>query len=737
MLFTFAAHADAIHKRALLIGINDYSASHLGVAASPAPPARTWLNLEGALNDVKLMRALIGSTYGFKSEDIAVLTDQQATRIGILRELQRLERSARKDDVVLFYYSGHGSQVRNSRSAETDKLDESIVPADSRAGVKDIRDKELRDVFNKILDHGAKLTVVLDTCHSGSGARGLDAGLHARVVSEDASDVADPSTGPRPEDRGALVLSATQDFDRAYEIFASDRLMRGAFTWALASALKDAERGEPMSDTFLRVQARLSVDRPGQVPVLAANPAVRLRPFLGERIDRRNRRPVIAVQEVRPDGTYALQGGWLNGVTEHSELHVVGDPDVRLEVSVSDIGSSIGRVVSSPVRSPRRSLASGTLLEIETWAAPPARPLRIWMPSIGNGELTSFAQKLRETAASRNIAWVADPTDTTPTHLIRWRDGGWEVVTNGETKRSATPLDRAAPGQSVFVQLPAPATLAQQIAAVEGIERTEGPETADYILAGRLTVKGAEYAFVRPQASAGDSVRAALPVRTAWTRAESSFLLEDALARLQRIHGWHELTSPAGVAGDYTLGIRRADDHVLVEDGVLLGERPHHLVLRAKSHRSAVYTRFVYAFVIDSSGASTLLFPRADSGSGENRLPLTREASKPTRNADAEIALDESDPFFVSAPYGADTYFLLTTSQPLAGLGSLEWSGVRGQDSRGSSADPHRQTPLEQLLARTLSGARGPNNAAPIRVPTDWSLEKVTFHSVPPRRSQP
>jgi hypothetical protein len=736
-LLTLTVHADSARKRALLIGINDYSASTLTPETSRAPAAREWPNLAGTIHDVHLMRDLLGPTYGFNREDIVILTDQQATRSGILRELKRLEASARKNDVVLFYYSGHGSQVSNSLSPEKDKLDESLVPADSRLGPEDIRDKDLRKIFNKILDRGAKLTVVLDTCHSGSGTRaGLDAGLVARGVKPDERDVADPSDPPHPENRGALVLAATQDFDRAYEIPASDGLIRGAFTWALARALKDTERGEPVSDTFLRIEARLSVSGPGQDPVLAGTPAVRLRPFLGERIDRKNRRPVIAIQEIRPDGMYELRGGWANGVTAGSELRVAGNPDVRLEVqSITGISSSVARLVSSAPARSRTPLGTGTLLEISAWAPPPTTPLRVWIPRAEN-DASGLARKLREAAAAHDISWIADPTEAAAAHLIRWRDGGWEVLADGRTRRTATPLDGIAAGSSVFVQLPVPAKLATLIAEVEGVEITKAPETADYILAGRLTAKGVEYAFIRPQVAASDAARAALPVRTAWTKAASSFVLETALMRLERIHGWHELTSPAGAMSNYTLGIRRADDHVLVEDGVLLGERPHYLVLRVKPGVSDVYTRYLYVFVIDSNGASTLLFPRADSGSVENRLPLTRQAAKAVRNADPEIPLDDFDPFIVSSPYGADTYFLLSTSEPLPALGTLEWSSVRG-GKRGTSSEAPPQTPLERLLARTISGPRGKPNDAPLRVPTDWSLEKVTFHSVPPRRTLP
>src|SRR5205085_10114581 len=130
--------------------------------------------------------------YGFDRHDTITWTDQAATRAAIFHSIENhLESGAAKDDVLLFYFAGHGSQVRNSESDERDKLDESIVPADSRAGAPDIRDKELRVLFNRILDRGARLTVILDNCHSGSGARGLPSGAQARGVQADLRDVAD------------------------------------------------------------------------------------------------------------------------------------------------------------------------------------------------------------------------------------------------------------------------------------------------------------------------------------------------------------------------------------------------------------------------------------------------------------------------------------------------------------------------------------------------------------------
>lgn len=351
-----AAPLAAQTKRALLIGINDYSLSKAG-----------WPNLFGTVNDVAALREMLLHVYGFRQQDIVVLTDKQATRAAILQKLDELARRSGKNDVVLFYYAGHGSQVMNSRSSEPDRMDETIVPADSRAGARDIRDKELRLRFNRMLDCGAKLTVVLDACHSGSGAR---SGARPRAVRPDLRDIADATDyGPKPDTRGALVLSAAQDFDEAYETVDERKTNRGVFSWALLTALRDAEPGEPAEETFLRARARVYVERPFQQPVLAGNEAARRAPFLGVRIDRRDGKAVVAVSRVR-NGTALLQGGWANGLAPGTKLSGAGG--ARLTVTgVTGMARSEARVDAGRVQ-------PGTLVEVTTWTAPPGRKLRVW-----------------------------------------------------------------------------------------------------------------------------------------------------------------------------------------------------------------------------------------------------------------------------------------------------------------------------------------------------------------------
>ena len=302
LLCTIALSSEA--KVALLVGIGDYSATTLRCEAVRTT-GREWPDLPGPPNDVDAFANVLVSDYGFERRNIFMLIDQQATRAAILRAIEeRLVRRAGRNEVVLFFFAGHGSQVRNSLSDEPDKLDESIVPADSRIGARDIRDKELRPLFNRILDRGARLTVILDNCHSGSGARGV---VRPRGLRPDLRDVADRTgAGPRPEDRGALVLTASRDFDLAWDMRDAQGTFHGVFTWALLHAMRNAARGEPAEETFLRAHARVKRERPFQEPVLAGNGRARQSPLLGTEAGRRTPGPGVAWQTLESPSPWRL-----------------------------------------------------------------------------------------------------------------------------------------------------------------------------------------------------------------------------------------------------------------------------------------------------------------------------------------------------------------------------------------------------------------------------------------------
>jgi hypothetical protein len=719
----------APHRRALLVGINDYTASQLNTRPKAAPaPDRDWPNLAGAVNDVNTMRELLVIMYAFDRSDIVTLTDQAATRDAILGGIeQQLVNPAAKDDVVFFYFAGHGSQVRNSFSEERDKMDESIVPADSRNGAADIRDKELRKLFNRILDRGARLTVMLDNCHSGSGARGLGTGARPRGVKADLRDVADRVSSPRPEDRGALVLSAAQDDDTAWETRDAERKFHGAFSWAWIRAMRDAGAGEPAVQTFQRAQARLRAETPYQEPVIAGNSEARLSPFLGTRIDRRNDRIVVAVEKIQSDATIVIQGGWASGLTVGTELREPASNTRLIVTALRGISECEARL-QSPGAMPR----PGALLEVAAWAAPPVRPLRVWIPRAAHGmkDIAAMGRSLAGEAKQHGVQWTTDPIDATPAHVLRWSGKEWELFSGGEVERIGTntaaiaAVSRLSPGETLFVQFPVPVALIDAL-AVDGVEKAARPEEADYVLVGRFTGRHLSFAWLRPSVKTSDRRKTGLPLRTAWVAErrnkkrlrDTAPFLREALLRLRKIHGWLLLESPPGDRFPYQLAARRARDGTLARADAIIGDEKYELVLRVISLPlpAKIPKRYIYAFVIDSSGKSTLLFPPPGSGSVENHFQPS--------GADTEIALGEESAFEASAPYGVDTYFLLTTEEPLPDPSILEWDGVR-------AVKP--QTPLETLLMQTSAGTRSISIATPSR----WSIAKTIYESLPPHTTK-
>ena len=157
-LAMFPAMMNAQTRRALLIGINNYVSDK----QTDKTKGSEWFNLDGCINDLDAMKSLLTIHYSFSDNNIIVLKEKDASRKNILNNLDLLAKETKKGDAVFIYYSGHGSQVRNSLSEEQDKLDEAIVPVDAAEGAPYIRDKELAPLFDRILDNGVMLPVSPD-----------------------------------------------------------------------------------------------------------------------------------------------------------------------------------------------------------------------------------------------------------------------------------------------------------------------------------------------------------------------------------------------------------------------------------------------------------------------------------------------------------------------------------------------------------------------------------------------
>jgi hypothetical protein len=151
-------------KKALLVGINDY-----------APVGAGGPDLGGCVNDVRNMASTLNllGVVPAKPATMRILTNGGATKAAILNGLKWLVTGAKKCDVLIFHYSGHGSQIADVNGDEVDGKDETICPHDfATAGM--IKDDDLSAIF-KTLVPGVNLDVILDSCHSGTGTRELSA----------------------------------------------------------------------------------------------------------------------------------------------------------------------------------------------------------------------------------------------------------------------------------------------------------------------------------------------------------------------------------------------------------------------------------------------------------------------------------------------------------------------------------------------------------------------------------
>jgi hypothetical protein len=160
-------------KKALLVGINKF-------ANYPQ------FTLNGCVNDVKDMAALYKDLLRFKTSEITMLTDARATKANIMANLKAMVAAAKagKLGYLVFSLSSHGTQMNDTSGDEPDGKDEAFVPHDiaEKSGAWDpahiISDDELHDLFVQ-LPANVLLEVYLDTCHSGTGLRGAEFGLHA------------------------------------------------------------------------------------------------------------------------------------------------------------------------------------------------------------------------------------------------------------------------------------------------------------------------------------------------------------------------------------------------------------------------------------------------------------------------------------------------------------------------------------------------------------------------------
>ena len=307
-----AKETDGVRRLALVVGVGQYKNERVPDLIGPPNDAKRFYNL---LTDA--------NGYGFPRENVCLLLDEQATTAEFKRSFDKaLVERARSQDVAVVFYAGHGSMRRDKNHDEPDEMDETLMLHDARSdGVRDLVDDEFHDMLKQLHAKTENITVVLDSCNSGTATRG-DAGTFVarffEPADEDLTEAAgaaepagDQGAGWVPEALpGVVAFTAASDGTPALETNG-----RGIFTDAVIQVLAQAG-DQPL--TYAQV-AR-------QVPPLVAASSYQIPYFHGDLnapvFGNEGRTRPVAWEVAKVGPPLELSGPPLPGIGEGAELRI-------------------------------------------------------------------------------------------------------------------------------------------------------------------------------------------------------------------------------------------------------------------------------------------------------------------------------------------------------------------------------------------------------------------------------
>jgi hypothetical protein len=269
------------NKKALFVGINKF-----------ANYAQFTLN--GCVNDAKDMASMYKDLLGFAASEITILADAYATKAAIMAALKSMVADAKagKLNYLVFALSSHGTQMNDTSGDEPDGKDEAFVPHDiaEKNGAWDpahiISDDELHDLFVQ-LPPNVLLEVYLDTCHSGTGLRGAEFGLHApraryiappdhefskktaKMRGFELSRSATPTAKAEVAGAHHILWTGCTANQTSADAYFSGRY-NGAFTYYLVKVMRDTKNKLSRKDVIAKMRA-LMKPQFAQTPQLEGN----------------------------------------------------------------------------------------------------------------------------------------------------------------------------------------------------------------------------------------------------------------------------------------------------------------------------------------------------------------------------------------------------------------------------------------------------------------------------------
>ncbi|MDF5715780.1 MAG: caspase family protein [Rhizonema sp. NSF051] len=324
---------------ALLVGIDEYDPTSIMTIPS----------LEGCVNDIKAVEAYLRGRVTKDSEwkliDNSdrpwVLTNQQATREAVIQGFEQHLCQAESDDVVLFYYAGHGAQEKAPQEflkIEADGLDETIVCYNSRTQAsRDLADKELSYLISKVAQKNPHIVIVLDCCHSGSGTRDVSSEFKVRrspvdsrerslnnfIFANDLSALDEILNSAKSMEQKTtslvlptgkhVILSACRDYELAKEYLGDNGEPRGVFSYFLLNTLQSTNGNISYKDLVRNINAIIGGKVKEQSPQVDATDRTELdKAFLGGAISASPTHFNLTYND--KDNSWIIDGGGIFGV---------------------------------------------------------------------------------------------------------------------------------------------------------------------------------------------------------------------------------------------------------------------------------------------------------------------------------------------------------------------------------------------------------------------------------------
>jgi len=230
-------------KRALVVGIGSFKDSRIPTLRYAAKDARDFA------------RALVENS-GFSPNSVRLLVDQDATRAGILEQLQALITGSGPDDLAVLYFSSHGSPRQDTKGLGGIGY---LVTYDTNLDRLWLDALEYQSFSGKIaLIPARRIVTFLDSCYSGQvqppGAKQLF------VV-----DGMDEKTSKMfTSGEGTFLVTSSRADQRSWE---SEELQNSFFTYYIIEALRAkpmATLGELFGAFSSKVAARVAREKNAQ-----------------------------------------------------------------------------------------------------------------------------------------------------------------------------------------------------------------------------------------------------------------------------------------------------------------------------------------------------------------------------------------------------------------------------------------------------------------------------------------